>query len=207
LREIVNGPSSNANGSANVSPGGIGDGAVNGGNANSSSTINSAVLHPNQAELISADDSGCIKVWDLNSVLSKGNGGSMPVVELAGPEETGVECVSVSMSLDGRMLAALYETGALYVWHCKSKEGAVGGFVPFGKVRNAVAEAGYPTKCLFAPNSELIAVLGGGWPVDRGNRHSSGQSDINLALWKVSSKSKPLVICVCVSNVCLCLRV
>lgn len=74
------------------------------------SPINDVVIHPNQGELISCDQSGSIKIWDLAE-----NGCSHELV----PEEE-VAIRSVTVASDGSCLVAGNNTGNVYVWRIQS---------------------------------------------------------------------------------------
>ncbi|KAF9307580.1 TOR complex subunit lst8, partial [Podila minutissima] len=68
--------------------------------------VNDVVIHPNQGELISCDQNGSIKLWDL--------GESSCTHELV-PEED-VPIRSVTVANDGSSLVAANNKGNCYVW-------------------------------------------------------------------------------------------
>lgn len=70
------------------------------------SAVNTAVLHPNQGELISGHQSGNIRVWDLAT--------SKYTCELV--PEIGVPIRSITVALDGSLLAASNDSGVCYIW-------------------------------------------------------------------------------------------
>jgi G protein beta subunit-like protein len=70
------------------------------------SPVNDVVIHPNQGELISCDQNGSIKIWDL--------GGNACTHELV-PEED-VPMRSLSIASDGSLLVAGNNKGSVYVW-------------------------------------------------------------------------------------------
>lgn len=104
--------------------------------------INKAVLHPNQAEIIIADESGYIRVLDL----LKGTF----TVDMVPEDNVPVTCIAISD--DGEFLAAVNENGNLYTWTCKSNQTASSGFTPLQKIKSV--HKPYATKCLFSPNSK-----------------------------------------------------
>lgn len=72
--------------------------------------INDVVVHPNQGEVISCDQTGSVKVWDLAQ-----NGCSHDLV----PEED-VPVRSVTVASEGSCLVAGNHLGNVYVWRMKS---------------------------------------------------------------------------------------
>lgn len=74
------------------------------------SAVNDVVVHPNQGELVSCDQAGSVKVWDLGE-----NGCSH---ELVPEEEVGIR--SVSVASDGSCLVAGNNRGNVYVWRIQS---------------------------------------------------------------------------------------
>ena len=103
------------------------------------SPINSVVLHPNQGELVSCDQNGSFKVWDL--------GGNVCSHELL-PEEN-VAARSVTISGDGNTLVGATNSGNCYIWKYSA-----GSFVPHDSVQ---AHERYITKCLLSPNGKRLA--------------------------------------------------
>lgn len=74
------------------------------------SAVNDVVVHPNQGELVSCDQGGSVKIWDLGE-----NGCSH---ELVPEEEVGIR--SVSVASDGSCLIAGNNNGNVYVWRMQS---------------------------------------------------------------------------------------
>lgn len=72
--------------------------------------VNDVVVHPNQGELISCDQGGSVKVWDLGE-----NGCSHELV----PEED-VPIRSVTVASDGSCLVAGNNVGNVYVWRIQN---------------------------------------------------------------------------------------
>lgn len=68
--------------------------------------VNTVVLHPNQGELISGDQNGNIRVWDLTA-----NACSCELVP-----EVGTAVRSLSVALDSSMVVAANNSGTCYVW-------------------------------------------------------------------------------------------
>lgn len=81
------------------------------------SIVNSAILHPNQSEIIFGDEEGKVKIWDLSKNESR---------ELyEDPDEVGIR--SLDMTKDGTKLAASNSAGGCFLW--STTEGD--DFVPF----------------------------------------------------------------------------
>jgi G protein beta subunit-like protein len=72
--------------------------------------VNDVVVHPNQGELVSCDQGGSVKVWDLSE-----NGCSHELV----PEEE-VPIRSVTVASDGSCLVAGNNKGNVYVWRIQN---------------------------------------------------------------------------------------
>ena len=105
--------------------------------------VTTVVLHPNQGEIISADQSGCIKIWDLTM--------NMCTHELV-PEE-GVAIRSLSVAADGTLLVAASNTGNVYVWRMDNGKDTQ-DLRPITMIR---AHDTYILKCLLSPNVKLLA--------------------------------------------------
>ena len=75
--------------------------------------VNTVTLHPNQAQVISGDQNGCVRVWDL--VANK------CFAEVA-PQNEDVAIRSVSVSSDGRMIVAANNVGNCFLWHMDSPQ-------------------------------------------------------------------------------------
>lgn len=110
-------------------------------NLDNKAAINGAVLHPNQGDILSVDQAGSLRIWDLTA--------SACSAELI-PEEA-VPLRSVSVSADGEQVAVANGPGRTFVW--KTGLGPA-DFVPVAKVQAHQAPI---TKCSFSPSAELLA--------------------------------------------------
>lgn len=114
--------------------------------------VNDVVVHPNQGELVSCDQNGSVKVWDLGQ-----NGCSHELV----PEE-GNPIRSVTVAADGSCLVAGNNTGKVYVWRFingsyDSQQGgtpavAGGDFTELQPVTTFQAHEKYLTRVLLSPD-------------------------------------------------------
>lgn len=127
--------------------------------------VNDVVVHPNQGELVSCDQGGSVKVWDLGE-----NGCSHELV----PEEE-VPIRSVTVASDGSCLVAGNNKGNVYVWRIQNggydesletpggisssragvNSAAVtpsGDFTDLQPVTKFQAHDKYLTKCLLSPD-------------------------------------------------------
>lgn len=73
--------------------------------------VNEVVIHPNQGELISCDQDGNVRVWDL---------GENQCTHHLVPEDD-VPINSLSVASDGSMLVAGNNKGNCYVWHMQNQ--------------------------------------------------------------------------------------
>ncbi|KAI8853062.1 WD40-repeat-containing domain protein [Chytridium lagenaria] len=105
--------------------------------------VNDVIIHPNQGELISCDQNGAIKVWDLaeNTCTHQLN-----------PEEE-VPTRSVTMASDGSILVAANNKGNYYVWKTKNK----GDLTDLEAIQQVPAHGKFITKCLLSPDTKLLA--------------------------------------------------
>ncbi|KAJ1562325.1 TOR complex subunit lst8 [Nowakowskiella sp. JEL0078] len=106
------------------------------------SPVTDVIIHPNQGELISCDQSGAIKVWDL--------GENSCTHELVPEEDTPVR--SITMASDGSVLVAANNKGNYFVW--KTKRGEMTDLEAVQKVQ---AHGKYITKCLLSPDTRILA--------------------------------------------------
>jgi G protein beta subunit-like protein len=106
------------------------------------SSISSIALHGNQGEIISCDDDGSMRVWDLS--LSKTTLETVP--------EEHVSCSSVAINPDSSMIALSNHNGNCYVW--KLTGSRTNTLEPSEKIE---ASTTYLTKILFSPNGKYIA--------------------------------------------------
>ncbi|CAK8684712.1 unnamed protein product [Clavelina lepadiformis] len=103
--------------------------------------ITSVCLHPNQGELIVADQSGCINIWDLKSDKT----------EQLIPEPN-IAINSVDIDPDASYLAAVNTQGTCFVWsvsHYKTADGII-QVNPRAKLKS---HSRYALKCKFSPDS------------------------------------------------------
>ncbi|EEQ35710.1 TOR complex subunit lst8 [Microsporum canis] len=105
--------------------------------------VNDVVIHPNQGELISADGSGFIRVWDL--------GESRCTHQLI-PEED-VSMASVSVASDGSLLCAGNNKGNVYLWRMLQNQDET-SIVP---VATFQAHKDYLTRVLLSPDVKHLA--------------------------------------------------
>lgn len=77
--------------------------------------MNDVTIHPNQSEIVSCDQNGSIKIWDLTADAC-----SHEMV----PEE-GALMKSVCVATDGKMLVGGTHKGTVYVWKMMSTSSSV----------------------------------------------------------------------------------
>jgi len=107
-----------------------------------SAPVNTVILHPNQAELLSGDQNGNLRVWDLTAnACSK---------ELVPDGEIGIK--SVSITNDGSLVAAANNKGRCFIWQLAEDDSSK--FEPLQKIE---AHSRYILKCLFSPDAKLLA--------------------------------------------------
>eukprot|EP00794_Sanderia_malayensis_P009012 gene9012-9976_t len=125
------------------------------------SPVNTVVLHQNQGELIVGDQSGAIHMWDLRT---DHNEHLIP--------DTDAAIQSISIDRDATFMAAVNNKGDCYVW---SLSGGIDDkptvFHPKDKVP---AHKKYGLKCLFSPDSTLLATC---------------SADATLKVWRTSDFS------------------
>jgi G protein beta subunit-like protein len=111
------------------------------------SSVNSVVLHPNQAELIVAEESGNLSIFDLSQdlfVYSKFPNGQIGIR-------------SLSISLDGGIVVSANNKGEVCVW--KKMECALDLIQTFS------AHNDYILKCMISPNGKMIATCSSDYSV------------------------------------------
>ncbi|KGB78979.1 G protein beta subunit-like protein [Cryptococcus deuterogattii 99/473] len=106
--------------------------------------VNDVVIHPNQGELISCDQSGSVKIWDLAE--------NTCTHELVPDEDVPIR--SVSISSDGNTLVAANDSGMVYVWRIIPVPNANANLVPVTSFR---AHTKYITRCLLSPDTKYLA--------------------------------------------------
>nr|AAX18231.1 WD-40 repeat family protein [Gossypium hirsutum] len=100
--------------------------------------VNTVVLHPNQTELISGDQNGNIRVWDLTA-----NSCSCELVP-----EVDTAARSLTVMWDGSLVVAANNHGTCYVWRLLRGNQTMTNFEPLHKLQ---AHSGYILKCLLSP--------------------------------------------------------
>ncbi|KAI5808872.1 WD40-repeat-containing domain protein [Peziza echinospora] len=112
-------------------------------NYNHNSPVNDVVIHPNQGELISCDQGGNVRIWDL---------GENKCTHQLIPEDD-VPVRSVTVATDGSMLVAGNNLGNVYVWRMIQNRD-VTSLVPVTKF---VAHQKYITRVLLSPDVRHLA--------------------------------------------------
>lgn len=105
--------------------------------------VNDVVIHPNQGELISCDQLGSVKIWDL--------GENTCTHELVPAEDVPIR--SVSIASDGGTLVAGNNHGTVFVWRIQSGSETT-SLVP---VTSFLAHPKYITRCLLSPDTRHLA--------------------------------------------------
>ncbi|KII91056.1 hypothetical protein PLICRDRAFT_39658 [Plicaturopsis crispa FD-325 SS-3] len=108
------------------------------------SPVNDICVHPNQVELISCDEAGVIKQWDLSKGLCThelGAAGDPPVK-------------SISLAADGSCLIAGNTKGKCYVWRINDR---ATGLPRFQAIATFQAHHGYITRILLSPDMRHLA--------------------------------------------------
>jgi len=105
--------------------------------------VNDCVIHPNQGELVSCDQAGAIKIWDL--------GGKACTHELM-PEDD-VPMRSVSVASDTSCLIGGNNKGYVYVWAMQHGR-ELTDLQPRTKFQ---AHSKYLIRCLLSPNVKYLA--------------------------------------------------
>lgn len=106
--------------------------------------VTTAVLHPNQAELLYGDQTGALKVWDLRT-----NRCTRALVPL---EKVEVPLRSISLSVNGKRAVAANNRGQCFVWRLAGEDTSV--FEPYTKLD---AHATYVTSVRISPDCKLVA--------------------------------------------------
>ncbi|CAO3668322.1 unnamed protein product [Rhizopus stolonifer] len=104
--------------------------------------INDAVMHANQGELITCDQNGAVKIWDLTAHSC--------THELV-PEE-GIPMRSVTVASDGSILVAVNNKGICFIWKLSNgSEGEV------ELVHQFQAHTNYILRVVLSPDTKLLA--------------------------------------------------
>ncbi|GBE82052.1 Target of rapamycin complex subunit wat1 [Sparassis crispa] len=110
-------------------------------NYDNEAPVNDVVVHPNQGELISCDQAGRIKQWDLSENLC--------THELTPAGDTPMR--SISLASDGSYLVAGNIKGKCYVWKINED------LPRFQAVTKFQAHNKYLTRCLLSPDVKYLA--------------------------------------------------
>lgn len=109
------------------------------------SPVNTVVLHPNQGELISGDQSGMIQVWDIAN--------ERVTCELV--PEIGAPIRSLSVAMDGSLMVAANDNGVCYVWKMIRSSSFTQRFEPRHKLNAHPGE--FILKALISPDGNTLA--------------------------------------------------
>uniref|UniRef100_A0A8C5QUX9 Target of rapamycin complex subunit lst8 n=1 Tax=Leptobrachium leishanense TaxID=445787 RepID=A0A8C5QUX9_9ANUR len=106
--------------------------------------INTVLLHPNQAELIVADQSGAIHIWDLKTDHNE---------QIIPENESAVN--SIHIDPDASYMAAVNSAGTCFVWNLTGGLGDdITQLIPKTKIP---AHKRCALRCKFSPDSTLLA--------------------------------------------------
>ncbi|KAF8590431.1 WD40 repeat-like protein [Ramaria rubella] len=108
--------------------------------------LNDICVHPNQGELISCDQAGSIKQWDLTENIC--------TLELAPAGNVPIR--SVTIASDGQCLVAGNNKGKCYVWRI-NPEGSP--HPRFQAVTKFPAHNKYLTRCLLSPDVKPVSAI------------------------------------------------
>jgi G protein beta subunit-like protein len=110
----------------------------------SRSAVNAVVLHPNQSELVSGDNAGNIRIFDLGS--------GQCIRELVPEPENPIR--SLSMSGNAAVLVAGTNSGTCFVWRVTAGDDLSSQFEP---LRRLEAHKTFCLKTLISPDAKLLA--------------------------------------------------
>lgn len=135
--------------------------------------VNTVTLHPNQAQLISGDQNGNVRVWDLRA-----NQCSRQLVP-----EGEVAMRSVTVAPNGSLAVAANNKGNCYVWQLAPQD--TSKFEPIEKI---AAHQTYLLKCLFSPDSRLLATASADhtikiWTVDKDHKFTRSKTLTGHQRW------------------------
>ena len=125
--------------------------------------VNDVAIHPNQGELISCDQAGSVRIWDL--------GENQCTHELI-PEED-VPTRSVSVATDGSMLVAGNNNGNVYIWRMTQQKD-ITALTPVTKFR---AHQKYLTRALLSPDVKHLATC---------------SADTTIKIWSTGDRTSTL---------------
>ncbi|KAH6918722.1 WD40-repeat-containing domain protein [Coprinopsis sp. MPI-PUGE-AT-0042] len=122
------------------------------------SPVNDVIIHPNQGELISCDQAGSIKQWDLTDNICSH--------ELTPAGEVPIR--SVTLASDGSSLVAGNNKGQCYVWKVNDEHSSL---PRFQAVTRFQAHGKYLTRCLLSPDARFLATC---------------SADTTVKIWSIS---------------------
>ncbi|KAF9532315.1 WD40 repeat-like protein [Crepidotus variabilis] len=120
--------------------------------------VNDVIVHPNQGELISCDQAGSIKQWELTDNLCSHEltpAGDVPIR-------------SISLASDGSCLVAGNNKGQCYVWKVNDESTSL---PRFQAVTRFLAHNKYLTRCLLSPDAKYLATC---------------SADTTVKIWSIS---------------------
>jgi G protein beta subunit-like protein len=120
--------------------------------------VNDVCIHPNQGELISCDQAGSIKQWDLTDNICSHEltpAGDIPIR-------------SITLASDGTCLVAGNNKGQCYVWKLNEEST---GLPRFQAVTRFLAHKKYLTRCLLSPDARYLATC---------------SADTTVKIWSIS---------------------
>ncbi|KAI0687132.1 WD40 repeat-like protein [Cytidiella melzeri] len=127
-------------------------------NYDNEAPVNDVVVHPNQGELISCDQAGRIKQWDLSENICTHEltpAGDIPMR-------------SITLASDGSCLVAGNNKGKCYVWRINEERS---GLPRFQAVKKFQAHNKYITRCLLSPDDKYLATC---------------SADTTVKIWSIS---------------------
>jgi len=127
-------------------------------NYDNGAPVNDVCVHPNQGELISCDQAGCIKQWDLSENLCSH--------ELAPAGDVPIR--SVSLASDGSCLVAGNNKGKCYVWKINEERSSLPRYQAVTKFG---AHKKYLTRVLLSPDVKYLATC---------------SADTTVKIWSIS---------------------
>ncbi|TDL27307.1 WD40 repeat-like protein [Rickenella mellea] len=113
-------------------------------NYDNGAPVNDVCIHPNQGELISCDQAGSIKQWDLSE--------NVCMLDLAPAGDVPIR--SVTIASDGSCLVAGNNKGKCYVWKINDESAQAPRFQAITKFQ---AHNKYLTRCLLSPDVKYLA--------------------------------------------------
>jgi G protein beta subunit-like protein len=108
------------------------------------SSVNCTFLHPNQGELLVGDQAGAIHIWDLKTDHNE---------QIVPDPEASIQ--SIAIDSEGKTMAAVNNKGMCFIWTLTSM-GGTSPMQPHLKTQFQ-AHKRYALKCLFSPDSTLLA--------------------------------------------------